>query len=115
MLLSTNNARRQESKTIQLHLSKSILMSNNNFKKSTFSQYRFTINLNFQNQKKLEYFRIKIRKLKQQTRSMHQTRLFFKNNRIDEIFKQFRRIKIISNVFYHCSKFEKLNSINFDL
>ena len=45
---------------------------------------------------------------------MHQIRLFFKNNRIDEIFKQFQRIKIISNAFYHRSKSKKLNSINFD-
>ena len=45
---------------------------------------------------------------------MHQIRLFFKNNCIDEIFKQFRKIKIISNAFYHRSKFEKLNLINFD-
>ena len=96
----------------QFRFSKSVSFSNIIFERFELFCRRIAIEINLQKQKKLKYLRIKIRELKQSFQSIRQFRFFFKNNRFDKIFQQFRRIKIISNSFQNRFRSKKSNLFN---
>ena len=57
----------------------------------------------------LKYLRSKIRKLKRSFQfNEHQFRFFFKNNRLNEIFRHYRKMKTILNSF-HFFNFSRQN------
>ena len=91
--------RNKQQKQIIQHLIQH-LMNNSNYtnlsiKNPFLSKHQSTHSNKFD---KLKYLRSKIRELKRSSQSdEHQSRLFFKNDRLNEISQHYRKIKTISN------------------